>query len=246
MLLGLLTVLADRRLVQVGLDNWIRGTDVTLWHIACALILLGLVLLLAFYLWPSAPRTASVPGPPELDAIPARRRLAAVRRWSALGWATVFAGALVAGYFLIQSSPETGLRGVLLAAPLVLSGSAIALYAAARRPVLQRLVARLTLEPPTGALDPRVPPVLRCLDDLLGQLDPKDVAGFLTRPEAKLYLELMAEVNELGPLDPPAEDMEDWPEPAPETDPEPAPETADGEPEDAEPGGQPVQEDARG
>lgn len=197
-LLGLATVLADQALASRGLPVTLAGVRLTL--IGFALAGMGLVLALAALVLPRG-RSLRVrlAGSQREEWARVQAEAARLRVWSisgAVGAIVGLAGAAAAYAFV--APPASGYAAGALAA-LGLVGVGLLAWAAARRGVVQRLyVQTLVLSRleqtglgPAAEQDPRIAPVLRSLDKLLGALPESAVRRFLASDEATKYLELI-------------------------------------------------------
>jgi hypothetical protein len=126
-----------------------------------------------------------------------------LRAWSIVGAAAAFVGlgGATAAYAVLDQ-PLGGYAGGARAG-LAIAGTILLAWAAARRGLVQRLyVQTLVLSRleqtglgPSAAADPRIAPVLRSLDQLLGALPESAVRRFLASDEATQYLELIDDLS---------------------------------------------------
>jgi hypothetical protein len=128
---------------------------------------------------------------------------AGLRRWGGAGLGLAVGGAVVvAAVLTLPLPPPLGLAWTVGAVAAVV-GLALVCWSAVRRSVVQRLyVQTLVLSrlertglSPSAEADPRLAPVLRSLDSLLGALPESAVRRFLASDEATSYLELMDELE---------------------------------------------------
>jgi hypothetical protein len=199
---GLAAVVLDQALLSRGIIVTPIGSDLTSLGVVAAAAGLLLAVLFLF-----VPRRRSL-----------RVRLAATQREE---WARVqaeaaalrrrsFAGAAVAAgglaatavAYSVLTQPTSGYAAIVLLLAAA-AGLGTMLWAVARRGLAQRLyVQTLVLQRleqtglgPAAEADPRIAPVLRSLDKLLGALPESAVRRFLASDEATAYLDL---IDELG------------------------------------------------
>lgn len=128
---------------------------------------------------------------------------ASLRRLGSVGLILSLAGAFVVAVVLTVPLPTPFGLGWILGAVAGAAGLVLVAWTALRRSLVQRLyvqtlvLARLekTGLSPSAEADPRVAPVLRSLDRLLGALPESAVRRFLASDEANSYLEMMDELE---------------------------------------------------
>jgi hypothetical protein len=207
-MVGLLGLALERRTsLAAGADLYFRllpGLPILLWCVV--VVALGALLVLLFTFVPTSRRLAvrlAASQKEEWERI--QGEMKAVRALGAVGVTLCVAGPLLvaAGYGAVAYGYARfallGLGALLLAAGLVLG-----LRVAGRRSALQRLyvqtmvLARLESSGlgPGGGPDPRIGPVLKSLDALLGALPEAAVRQFLASPQSQDYLDLIEEASE--------------------------------------------------
>jgi hypothetical protein len=201
-LAGLALIVADQALLSRGIAFAPLNTDLS--SIGVLGAALGLVVAVPFLFFPRR-RSLRVrlAATQQEEWARVKAEAAVLRKRSIAGAVTALAGlTLSAASYALIAPPEGGyLAGVL--ALVALGGTAVLAWAAARRGVVQRLyVQTLVLSRleqtglgPAAEPDPRVAPVLRSLDKLLGALPESAVRRFLASDEATQYLELIDDLS---------------------------------------------------
>lgn len=203
--LGLAAVVADQAMPSGGTAVTLAGLGITGFGIGAAV--LGLLLAVLFLF---VPRRRSLrvrlAATQREEWARVQAEAASLRRTSLVG-AAVAAGGLAATAlgFVALAPPWSGYAAIVLLAAAA-CGLGTMLWAVARRGLAQRLyVQTLVLQRleqtglgPAAEADPRIAPVLRSLDKLLGALPESAVRRFLASDEASAYLDLIDELGKDG------------------------------------------------
>jgi hypothetical protein len=202
---GLATIVADQALLSRGVVVTPADTDLTSLGLVAAA--LGVVLAVLFLF---VPRRRSLrvrlAATQREEWARVQAEAASLRRKSIVGAAVAVTGlAATAVAYSALDQPVAGYVALLLLLAAA-AGLGTMLWAVARRGVAQRLyVQTLVLQRleqtglgPSAESDPRIAPVLRSLDKLLGALPESAVRRFLASDEASAYLDLIDELGKDG------------------------------------------------
>lgn len=207
-LLGIGLLLLERRIWQVNETRYVvqvGGFAVTVFSVALAVAVIGIVVAVAFMFWPTRKRLqvklAADQGA-EWERVRQEAKLNAALPYAGYGLAAL--GVLVMAWAVMTQTAVAAYRPAAAGLVVAAVGLGVVAFASARRGHLQRLYIQtmmLAALEKTGlgsAADPRIGPVLRSLDQLLGNLPEAAVRSYLASPEAEIYLELLEETARDG------------------------------------------------
>lgn len=175
------------------------------WEASALLVALGLGLAVLFLLVPPTRRVRIRLAPSQVEEwARVQREARALRAWSWVGVGAAATGMVFAAVARDLFDGDRSMAAAGVGVAVALAGLGVLAAAMLRRGLLQRLyVQSLVLSRleqtglgPSGAADPRVAPVLKALDQLLGALPESAVRRFLTSDEATQYLDLLDDVRE--------------------------------------------------
>lgn len=201
-LLGLGILVLDQALLAQGIVVLPLNYDLS--SIGVALAGLGLLVAIPFLFLPRR-RSLRVrlAATQQEEWARVKAEAAELRRWTVVGaLAAVLGLAGAAAAYSLVAPPNSGVIAGALAL-LAIGGTILLAWAASRRSLVQRLyVQTLVLSRleqtglgPAAEPDPRIAPVLRSLDRLLGALPESAVRRFLASDEATQYLELIDDLS---------------------------------------------------